>query len=1518
MKRQSAGIWVVGAALTGFAGHARAGAVAARFRWEGAQARLAIEVTAPRPAPEAEQVLKLPLAVQAATTEDVLWRTQVEVPLTGEPPWRADIALAGGITNRAMRGRIMLQGRRAELGIDYHETLTVERADAALQTYGYRHNGVFPEHTVHLTCGIAGFRTDTQREVPVALRLSDAEGNLVLDTLVAVQPERTNTWHALDVTPRGPAQPVGPFRLETGIESDVHAIRFRTTYAFAWANAHVPVSAMEDGRPSVWFAAHGTPPTAPDGRGFYYSAHLANLEPADEPRIDYDSAVRHGGTRALRVAYRAGQPAFVWGRRSLPGKPTCLTVWVKGNTSGDRLLVTFEDNINYSLPGWGRRADFATETVCTLDFDGWRLFRVPVLGAGQPFDSFAGSSDNTDAPISITAFRIEPGVRRRAEAPEERRTLWIGALGVETQARPGERLALEVRTGDRAGRLRADDTLMVTVGNGWAEALSRGRLSLSARDGADASVYSAQHDLQVPAGEFACLSVPLAPLAALRPQGPVVLEVAFQDATMPGARVVSRLTLKAPLHAGVFLDFAEPTVYSGYIPGEVTAPTSCVVRLDDASGGGGLELGFAPDAAGSALLHPCLDGYVATVTVRVRARGAAAVLQPWFVDAGRTGVSNRPHNLFWADPITLEPGDGWQEVTVDAPPLPADYNDPRRTFLFEPAYPLNLALRATARDAGGTGTLQVARISLTTHLAEADALKAEVVQADDSGIYPPGSPLELALRNLAPTNRVGEVRYSLRNSHGRLVADRRLKLDVPPGARQRVRLLDALEVGIYRLEATVFERLTVSETLTVVDAQAVFGADPLAALRDPVGLRLRLGLGRQPVYLDWDNSEPAPNAFEFGWFDAQARQETDGYRLQAVPILGFSTDWAGPEQADAVAKGDYLRTIGNLYQTPLRAIDWDCFVREALREVGGRFPEIVFWENPDLDESPQHVPPERYAELLRPVARWARLYAPKARVVAGGFNYDKALAYLDRIPEVAALPFDRIAVQMNIGELSPEGADIEGYFDELDRLLNLHATGRDAQAMQCDWGIGPLLSPIEHAAYHARTLLILASRGAAQHDFGLANAGFTFDGYGLFYRQPYGNNEDLQHLKPFYLPKPAFFALRQAAEFVHTNVFVRSVELPDLCRDRSRVFLYRAPQGGVRAVLWRAQNDTRAYRLPERWAAAPLEDIFGFAVAHDATLDLTPLPYLLTLPPAESPDEVVHTLRHLPAVDGDYPVLLDLYTHEADSARRAQYAAEGPVTTAVVAGRLPGRPRRRQDTILQGLRSERFVFESATAGAALLTRSWRFTPGGQRLQVQLNDDPEQVWDLTSSRDDEPGPRESTFLLRRVTAGRNTVTIKHATPGNSAGYRVEPLPPGADSIDLSRWGMLHALQTRGDLQLHRNSVGTPLRIGAAAYATGIGAHAASLIELPLDGQFHAVSVTVGVDAHTEGRGTVRFRIFADDREVANSGVLSGLSEPVTLKVGDLSATRRLVLSVTDAEDGDANDLANWVEGRLELR
>jgi hypothetical protein len=337
--------------------------------------------------------------------------------------------------------------------------------------------------------------------------------------------------------------------------------------------------------------------------------------------------------------------------------------------------------------------------------------------------------------------------------------------------------------------------------------------------------------------------------------------------------------------------------------------------------------------------------------------------------------------------------------------------------------------------------------------------------------------------------------------------------------------------------------------------------------------------------------------------------------------------------------------------------------------------------------------------------------------------------------------------------------------------------------------------------------------------------------------------------------------------------------------------------------------------VPPAWQGLTARDVFGFPVALDQGLPCTPLPRFLQMPAGYQAEQLLQDLRMLQAADGSNAVTLDLHLAEPDSVRRAEYRSTGKPETTVRGGAIPG-DRKVREAYLSGLETETFSFTLDKPGNALLLRRWYFDGEGQKLFVKLNDGPEQSWNLTKGQGNDLGLRESSFVLRDGRAGVNRVAIRYEKPGNCAGYRIEPL--AGDHVPLTRWGILNTRQTKGEVVKHTSVVGTPLMFGKTACDGGIGAHAVSFIEYPLDGQFSSFEVTVGVDGSTEGRGSVVFRIFVDGKEQASSGIINGFSKPKTLRIDNLDRAQRLILSVSDADDGNRDDLANWVDGKLHLK
>lgn len=133
-----------------------------------------------------------------------------------------------------------------------------------------------------------------------------------------------------------------------------------------------------------------------------------------------------------------------------------------------------------------------------------------------------------------------------------------------------------------------------------------------------------------------------------------------------------------------------------------------------------------------------------------------------------------------------------------------------------------------------------------------------------------------------------------------------------------------------------------------------------------------------------------------------------------------------------------------------------------------------------------------------------------------------------------------------------------------------------------------------------------------------------------------------------------------------------------------------------------------------------------------------------------------------------------------------------------------------------------------------------------------------------------------------------------------------------SLDLSKmtvgWGKPIA---------DKSIEGKPLSIANQKFEHGVGSHAGSVMYIDLHGEARRFSAQVGVDDETQGRGTVRFKVYGDGKKLFDSGVMKGgdKAKPVEL---NLRKVQQVVLVVTGAGDNISYDHANWADAYFEYQ
>ncbi|MFO7936593.1 MAG: NPCBM/NEW2 domain-containing protein [Kiritimatiellia bacterium] len=136
----------------------------------------------------------------------------------------------------------------------------------------------------------------------------------------------------------------------------------------------------------------------------------------------------------------------------------------------------------------------------------------------------------------------------------------------------------------------------------------------------------------------------------------------------------------------------------------------------------------------------------------------------------------------------------------------------------------------------------------------------------------------------------------------------------------------------------------------------------------------------------------------------------------------------------------------------------------------------------------------------------------------------------------------------------------------------------------------------------------------------------------------------------------------------------------------------------------------------------------------------------------------------------------------------------------------------------------------------------------------------------------------------------------------------------DSLDLT-----HMTCACERPQTNRTVYGNTFRIGRKRFTRGVGTHAESWYALDTGGQAVSFQATVGLDDEelNRGKGSVIFRVYADTRLAADSGVMHARQPPATIKA-DLSGAQRVILHVSDAGDGDNHDHADWCNAFFKIR
>lgn len=117
------------------------------------------------------------------------------------------------------------------------------------------------------------------------------------------------------------------------------------------------------------------------------------------------------------------------------------------------------------------------------------------------------------------------------------------------------------------------------------------------------------------------------------------------------------------------------------------------------------------------------------------------------------------------------------------------------------------------------------------------------------------------------------------------------------------------------------------------------------------------------------------------------------------------------------------------------------------------------------------------------------------------------------------------------------------------------------------------------------------------------------------------------------------------------------------------------------------------------------------------------------------------------------------------------------------------------------------------------------------------------------------------------------------------------------------------------QMDRSCQGDAISIAGNRYPWGIGVHAESELTFDLNRRFQEFRADVGIDTRVGDKGSVRFIVLGDGKELHGSSIVRGADkEPHPIRV-PASGVKLLTLKVTNGDDLDLGDVANWGSARV---
>lgn len=114
--------------------------------------------------------------------------------------------------------------------------------------------------------------------------------------------------------------------------------------------------------------------------------------------------------------------------------------------------------------------------------------------------------------------------------------------------------------------------------------------------------------------------------------------------------------------------------------------------------------------------------------------------------------------------------------------------------------------------------------------------------------------------------------------------------------------------------------------------------------------------------------------------------------------------------------------------------------------------------------------------------------------------------------------------------------------------------------------------------------------------------------------------------------------------------------------------------------------------------------------------------------------------------------------------------------------------------------------------------------------------------------------------------------------------------------------------------NRSVMNTPIMLDGQSHERGVGMRCGGALTFETAGQFAAFAATIGIDDAVRPRGEVIFRVLADEREVFNSGPVTGM-EPARRISADIGGAKQVTLVVDVGGKTDVGGCGDWADARF---